>query len=246
METHDQPCRDVHGMEVSRDHKELLDMYSPVWEQEELARCDSWQQFLTRAAGALVELGVLPTGRTEPSEQSVILQALLANRQRLAPQLVKELGQLVSSGIPRPLRGLAWQQLLGAPQAFPDNYYESLLYSMQGEAQADQHQQPAPPASKCTANTAHCSSCVPAPAPLLHLPSRDFSIANSAAEVLPYPMGPCCHKQQDGNPHRDTQHPHDVSDPQQPTACNMDAACNVWGLPPFPCTTSLPCPNFCV
>jgi hypothetical protein len=158
METHDQPCRDVHGMEVSRDHKELLDMYSPVWEQEELARCDSWQQFLTRAAGALVELGVLPTGRTEPSEQSVILQALLANRQRLAPQLVKELGQLVSSGIPRPLRGLAWQQLLGAPQAFPDNYYESLLFSMQGETQTDKHQQPGALASRCAATTPHCSS----------------------------------------------------------------------------------------
>jgi hypothetical protein len=160
METTDQPCRDVHGMEVSRDHKELLDMYSPVWEQEELARCDSWQQFLTRAAGALVELGLLPAGRTEPSQQSVILQALLVNRQRLNPQLVKELEQLVSSGIPRPLRGVAWQQLLGGPQAFPEGYYESLLFSMQGEAGLQ------PPAA---ARSLMCSSA-PSHGPLQHLP----------------------------------------------------------------------------
>lgn len=207
METHDQPCRDVHGMEVSRDHKELLDMYSPVWEQEELARCDSWQQFLTRAAGALVELGVLPTGRTEPSEQSVILQALLANRQRLAPQLVKELGQLVSSGIPRPLRGLAWQQLLGAPQAFPDNYYESLLFSMQGETQTDKHGQAAARSPRQQVRCHHTPLQQPHPVPLLHVPSADSSIANSAADVLPYPLGPCRRKQQDGNPHRDSSAP---------------------------------------
>lgn len=77
LEGTDVCARDVHGLEVSRDHVELLQTYTPIWAQEESDRLAAWQAYLTSQAEQLN----VSTGQTDQSSmhlwQRQVLTAVL-------------------------------------------------------------------------------------------------------------------------------------------------------------------------
>jgi hypothetical protein len=131
--------RDLHGMEVSREHAELLQVYLPCWIHDERERTKKWNDYLSRAAESLkLEAGQASGAgqgvRLHRSDEADVLREVMLRGRTVIPDYEQQLSSLVSGGIPQHLRSTAWPLLLRTAELSAPGYYELLIRTIAGKA----------------------------------------------------------------------------------------------------------------
>ena len=131
--------RDLHGMEVSREHAELLQVYLPCWIHDELERTKKWSEFLSKAAEALNLKVWQPSeaghaARLQRSDEDEVLRVVISEGLAAMPDYEQQVSLLVAGGIPQHLRSTAWPLFLRTTELSAPGYYELLIRTIAGKA----------------------------------------------------------------------------------------------------------------